>query len=198
MTYFCYLTNNIISNFEKNTLLFLFVIVLCIILQVLIAVIPAGPFQFMAGIIYGPFIGSIICLIAFIIGSILVYCITKKYGYNIISKFVKKDDIDKFKFLINSNKYKLIFIILFIIPGSPKDVMSYIAGLTDISLWQFILINLIGRIPSTFLTAYSGDLFSDSKIEQSIKFIIILIIISILGYFIYDYIKSKYNKNKPL
>ena len=182
--------------FNNYPIIFTAIIIICIILQVIIAVIPAGPFQFIAGIIYGPFVGSIICLMAFIIGSVLVYCLTKKYGYKIITKFVKTSDIEKFRSIINKKESKLIFILLFIIPGSPKDILSYIAGLTDISLWQFVLINVLGRIPSTFLTAYSGDLFDNKKLTSSMFVLVILLIISFIGYILYNILKSKYDSLK--
>ena len=182
--------------FNNYPIIFTAIIIICIILQVIIAVIPAGPFQFIAGIIYGPFVGSIICLMAFIIGSVLVYCLTKKYGYKIINKFVKTSDIEKFRSIINKKESKLIFILLFIIPGSPKDILSYIAGLTDISLWQFVLINVLGRIPSTFLTAYSGDLFDNKKLTSSMFVLVILLIISFIGYILYNILKSKYDSLK--
>lgn len=178
--------------FNTYPIVFTAMIIICIVLQVIVAVIPAGPFQFIAGIVYGPFVGSIICLIAFIIGNIFVYCLTKKYGYKLIHKFVKVSDLDKFRHIINKKELKLIFIILFIIPGSPKDILSYIAGLTDISLWQFILINIVGRIPSTFLTAYSGNLFDNNKLYSSMIVLAILLIISFIGYIAYNIFKSKY------
>ena len=46
---------------------------------------------------------------------------------------------------------------MFLIPGSPKDVLSYAAGLTKISVPSWIVINLIGRIPGILLSVLGGD-----------------------------------------
>ena len=44
-----------------------------------------------------------------------------------------------------------------LIPGSPKDVLSYAAGLMKLSLPSWIVINLIGRIPGILLSVLGGD-----------------------------------------
>ena len=183
-----------INILKNNLVIGIFFISFLIILQVIIAVIPSGPFQFIAGAVYGPFFGTIICLISFTIGSIIVFLLTKTYGFKLINIFFKKEDIYKFECLINNTKTKFLFFIIFLIPGSPKDILSYIVGLTNINLFQFLIINILGRIPSTLLTVYSGDKFVEKNYYLSFFFIVVLIFISIIGYFVYNNYFTKHKQ----
>jgi uncharacterized membrane protein YdjX (TVP38/TMEM64 family) len=46
--------------------------------------------------------------------------------------------------------------ILMTIPGTPKDLLSYFAGLTPLTLGQWLRIVVIARIPSLVTSTISG------------------------------------------
>ena len=67
--------------------------------------------------------------------------------------------------------------ILFFIPGTPKDLLTYIVPLTDISLKDFLVITLFARIPSVVSSTYGGDAFADKN------FIMLAIVYSAIAVF---------------
>ena len=94
-------------------------------LQVLVAVIPA--IQVVGGVLYGPFFGSLISFLGIVLGSLAVWGIVKKLGAPLVQAIVSEKHLKKFSFLEDDHKLLLILIILYIIPGIPKDVVTRIA-----------------------------------------------------------------------
>ena len=48
--------------------------------------------------------------------------------------------------------------VLMTIPGTPKDLLTYFVGLTDMKLGTFLLISLVGRLPSVLSSTVGGHL----------------------------------------
>src|SRR5712692_4643670 len=51
---------------------------------------------------------------------------------------------------------QFVQVVLFCIPGIPKDLLCYIAGLTPMPVVTFLLISTIGRFPGVFLSSLFG------------------------------------------
>jgi uncharacterized membrane protein YdjX (TVP38/TMEM64 family) len=67
-----------------------------------------------------------------------------------------------------------------VIPGIPKDLLSYAAGVSEIKLKPFLLLSLVGRSPALMVTiAMSRMLYNGSYTE-----LILLIAVSILLFLI--------------
>ncbi len=174
-----------------GTLLFISVL----ILQVIAAVIPGGPFEIAAGYTYGPIRGAIICNIGMTIGSFISYLCVKKFGKSIIQIFFSSEKIDKFEKLKSEKETKLteMFFIIFLIPGSPKDLLSYCAGLTKITPLKWILLCFICRTPAILLSTYSGGSLYNKNYTQFILLFVITIALSIIGSIIYKKITETKN-----
>lgn len=125
-------------------------------LQVLVAVIPGGPFSIAAGYAFGPLWGTVICLAATTAASLLVLLIVRRWGGAAV-RFLSGKDPEKLRLLQKLDRAEWVFFLVFLIPGSPKDVLSYAAGLMNISIPSWIVINLIGRIPGILLSVLGGD-----------------------------------------
>ena len=125
-------------------------------LQVFAAVIPGGPFSIAAGYAYGPVWGTLLCLGATSLASCLVLLIVRRFGAPLVRALggAAPEVLALFQGL---DRVEWVFFLVFLIPGSPKDVLSYAAGLTKISLPAWIGINLVGRIPGIVLSVLGGD-----------------------------------------
>ncbi len=132
------------------------------VLQVVIAFIPGEPVELAAGAIYGWWLGLIICIIGCIIGTWLVWMLVQRYGIALVNKMFKKD-VREVKFFQDSSRIELLTFILFLLPMTPKDMLTYVAGLTRIRFSTFLWISILARIPSMLSstlmasTAMSGD-----------------------------------------
>ena len=136
---------------------------ICMFLQVVAAVIPGGPFEVAAGYAFGTVMGSIIADVAMTIGSLFVFLMVRKFGMRFVELFVSKDKLDQVKFLKYSPKRDLVTFILFLIPGTPKDIITYFIGFTDMKLPVWIAITFIGRFPAIFLSAIGGSALNNGN-----------------------------------
>lgn len=75
--------------------------------------------------------------------------------------------------------------LLFLIPGTPKDLLSYLVGLTDIKLSHWIIICAVGRMPAIFLSVLSGNALNKADYGFVILMFAVMIALSICGFFFY-------------
>ena len=107
-------------------------------LQVVIAVIP--PIQVVGGVLFGWFWGGLLSFLGTLLGTMAIFVLVKKFGRPIVEAFVDEKQLKKFKFLQNEKKLTVILIILYLIPGIPKDVISYIVPLDSHKQEGFFLL----------------------------------------------------------
>lgn len=148
---------NIVSNPQKFKSwvwsfgqLGVLVFILTQILQVIISAIPGEAVQISGGYLYGTLLGTVYSLIGIMIGSVCVFYITRLLGYSLVRKIVSEEKLRKFYSLINSPKGEIAIFLLFLIPGLPKDILTYIAGLSPIKPLRFFAIVAIARLPGIF------------------------------------------------
>lgn len=158
-----------------------------VVVQVLLAVIPGGPFEICAGYAFGVIKGAILCDIATTIGSVLVFLFVKKFGMDFVELFFSKEKIESVKFLKSNKKSESIVFLLFLIPGTPKDLLSYLVGLTDMKLTHWLFITFIGRFPAIFLSALGGGAMGTKQYEVAVVSVAVIILLYIVGLFVYRY-----------
>lgn len=159
--------------------------------QVLLAIIPGGPFEVAAGALFGPWIGTLMCDVAMTVGGMITFFFVRKFGMKFIELFVDKKDIESVKFLHSNDKYTTLLFLFFLLPGTPKDLMCYLVGLTDIKWTTWLLINFVGRFPAILLSALGGSALGAQKYGIFIAAIAIIIVLYFLGSYLY----KKLNKN---
>ncbi|MCR5664659.1 MAG: VTT domain-containing protein [Oscillospiraceae bacterium] len=130
--------------------------VLMNVLQVFAAVIPAGPFSVAAGYAFGPLWGTVICLLSNSAAAMGVFWLIRRFGGAVV-RFLSGREPEEFELFRNKPRRELLLLLIFLIPGSPKDVLTYAAGLTDVSAPAFAGINLVGRIPGILLSVLGGE-----------------------------------------
>lgn len=168
--------------------------VFCVILQVLVAFIPGEPLELVAGYAFGTIEGFLLCLGASAIGSVLVFGLVRHYGVRLVEVFYPVEKLRNLRFLKNSPKRAVLYAIIFTIPGTPKDLLCYFAGLTDMKFRTFLLISSLGRIPAMITSTISGDALGTESYIPAIIVLGATLIISCIGLMIYNYICKKNNR----
>lgn len=168
------------------------VFILLTAFQTIFAFIPGEPFELFAGYAFGFFYGTLFSMLGIILGSIIVFLFTKKFGRKFVELFFSKEKIDSVKFLNDKTKLYTVTFIFFFIPGTPKDLLTYVSGLTPVSLWQWLLITSVARIPSIVTSTISGNALGEKKYTFAIVTFAITLIISLIGLLVYN----KINKSK--
>ena len=121
------------------------IFVLLQILQVIIPIVPGGVSCMVGVLVFGPVLGFIYNYIGLIIGSIIVYYLSNKYGISLIKKIFKEEVIMKYLKYIDNNGFNKLFIMAIILPWFPDDLLCYIAGISNITFKSFVLIVLTCR-----------------------------------------------------
>ncbi len=163
------------------------------IIQVVIAALPGDLTQLAGGYIYGTLFGSLYSMIGITIGSVIVFFASRLLGYSLINLFVSKETLEKFKFLINSPKSEAVMFILFLIPGMPKDFLSYLAGITPVKPVVFLTISSIARVPALVVSTYIGASLQQGNYTVVAAVSIIACILMAIGFFAKDRIISYLN-----
>jgi len=139
------------------------VFVLLMALQVVIAVIPGGPLEITAGVLFGGWLGTVLTVAGAFLGALTVYCLVRKFGRPLVNVFVSEEKFKKFSFLQEEDKLEFWVFILFLIPGIPKDLLTYIVPLTKIEGRYFLLLSTLARFPALFASVLMGDSLSDGR-----------------------------------
>ena len=109
-----------------------------------------------AGYAFGFVEGSLLTLAGFVLGSWLVFALVRRFGMRLVEVFFPKNKLNEIKFLQNPKKTRIISFLLMLIPGTPKDMLSYFAGLTNLKTGEWLTIVAIGRLPSLLTSTITG------------------------------------------
>ena len=163
-------------------------------MQVVVAVIPAGPLEVVAGYCFGTFKGALIVDVGMTIGSMAVFLLVRRFGMEFAELFIAKEKLDSVRFLKTSGRSVLTIFLLFLIPGVPKDVLAYGIGLTDLSPALWVFITAVGRFPSILLSTMSGDALMGRRYDYLLAVVAVLVVLTVAGTVIYRIMENKYSK----
>ncbi len=166
------------------------------VLQVLISLIPGELVEVGIGYTFGAIEGTLLCMFGVALASALVFLLVKWLGIRFVELFISRKKIDELRFINSEKKLKRLIFILFFIPGTPKDLLTYFVGLTRIKLHEFLIISLIARIPSLVSSTIGGNLIQHQAYGKAICLFVVTGIVSIGGIFLYNRIVNYRNEKK--
>ena len=154
-------------------------------LQVFIALIPGELLESAAGYAFGPLVGTLLCYAGVTAASCVVFSLTRRFGVKLVEVFISREKIKDLRFINTERKRDLLIFLLFFIPGTPKDLLTYFVGLTDIKLSVFLAISLVARIPSVVSSTFGGHLLGEGNYWGAVLLYSITGIVSLAGLAIY-------------
>ncbi len=156
-----------------------------VVLQVVIALIPGEPLEIAAGIAFGSLEGTLLVLAGIVIGSALVFLLVRLLGIKLVEVFFPLEKIHSLKFLQNHRKFEAVLFLIMFIPGTPKDLISYFVGLTEMKLGHWLLLAGLARIPSVVTSTVGGNALGEEKYLFALVVFLLAAAISLLGLWIY-------------
>ena len=159
--------------------------------QVIVALIPGELVEIAAGYCFGSWIGSLLCLIGIVLGSCTTILLVRYFGSRFVYAFYPKEKIDALPIINDPPKRNILTFILFVIPGTPKDLFTYAIGLTDMSVPLYIALTTAARFPSVILSTLSGGALGTKDYTMAINFVIVTAVVSGVGLLIYNGILKK-------
>lgn len=151
-------------------------------LQIVVAFIPGEVVQIAAGLLYGPWIGALVILAGCVISSAFIFALVHKLGGAVRAEHgARAEYLEKFRKFEKTGKLNIIVFILFLIPGLPKDVFTYLVPLTDMRMRTFLLLSNVGRIPGIVVSTYAADGLADGRLMESAIIFAVAAVIAVLG-----------------
>ncbi len=151
------------------------------ILQIVICVIPGQWLQFAAGYMYGFWMGYLFSLVGAFLGSVITYYVAKVLGHDAMHLIFGEEKIQKMLTTLNSKKAVVLVFIIFLIPGIPKDLCNYVAGLSEMKLKPFLVVSLIGRSPGMMGSLLIGRQINTGGYVSAAVIAAVAIVLCILG-----------------
>ena len=163
--------------------------------QIFLIFIPGEPIEVLAGMCYGIAGGTIFITVSACIITTLIYLAVRKLGRKFVYSICNEEKVKKLensKLFKNPKKIEWIMIILFLIPGTPKDLLVYISALLPIKPIRMIIISTFARFPSVISSAIAGAYLLQGNIRlMIISYTATFIIVGVLIFILCKIDKSK-------
>lgn len=156
-----------------------------VFLQVVVAIIPGEPLEIAGGYAFGAWWGTALCLIGAVLGSAAVFALVRRWGRPLAEVVFPKEKLDKLQFLHSSPKRTALLWLIFTAPGTPKDLLCYFAGLTDMKWRTWLLIATVGRLPSIVTSTVGGGALGDRNYTAAAIAFGVALTAAGVGYLVY-------------
>ena len=150
-------------------------------IQIIISMIPGQALQFAAGLLYGFWAGFLISLVGAVAGTVVTYYLARFLGRDAMHVLFGKGHIEDYLEKINSKKGYMLVFLIYLIPGVPKDLCSYAAGLSNMKLKAFLILSTIGRSPGMMGSLLIGKEIGQGNYISVIIISAIAVILFVLG-----------------
>lgn len=151
--------------------------------QIFLIFIPGEPIEILAGMCYGTFWGTVFIMISAFIISTAIFFMVRKFGRRFVYNFCDKrkiSHIENLKIFKDPRKVERVLFILFLLPGTPKDLLSYIAGLLPVKPSRYLIVCNLARFPSVISSTIAGKNLAVGNIKASVFLYIVTIILTVL------------------
>ena len=151
------------------------------IIQIVIAFIPGEPIEILAGALYGWAGGLFLCLLGCVMASSGIFVFSKRVGAPFAANLIRTGKLDKFSFLKDTKKLETIVFILFLIPGTPKDMLTYVVGTSPMKLISFLAISTLARLPSVLSSTIIGSSMRKGQWGMSASVFAFTAVLGVIG-----------------
>ena len=169
------------------------------IAQIFLPILPGEPIEILAGMCYGTIGGVLFIIFSVFVTTTIIFFLVRKFGKEFVYGMCSKERVDKIensKLFKNPRKLEYIMLILFLIPGTPKDILVYIAGLLPIKPLRFILISSFVRFPSIISSTIAGANLVEGNWQFSIMiYAITFAIVGIIVFIMQKVDKTNLTRN---
>lgn len=148
---------NKLLNQHKTESIFLYIGLQ--IVQIVVSVLPGQALQFAAGYAYRFWLGFLFSIIGVALGTVITFYLARFLGKGALHVIFGEEKFSKFLHTLNKKRSFVALFVIFLIPGIPKDLFIYAAGVSEIRILPFLLLSLIARTPAMMGSVMMGSMF---------------------------------------
>ena len=158
-------------------------LIICIqIVQVVVCFLPGQPVQFAASYMFGVARGFALSITGAVIGTVISFYLAKLLGNDAVTLFFGEEKVRDYKKKLDSGRGLLLAFLIYLIPGIPKDLVSYVAGISDMRFRPFLLVATVGRMPGMLGSLMLGHFFGRQDYRAMIIIAVIVAVILLICY----------------
>lgn len=180
----------------ENYLIGALCLVLVCAVQVVVALVPGELVEIAAGYAFGAVWGTILCVTGIMLGSVAVILLVRRFGRRFVYAFYPKEKMDRLPIVSDPKKRNTLVLVLFLIPGTPKDMLTYAVGLTDMSIPLYLLLTTFARFPSVISSTMGGDAVGNQQYITAIIVFAVTAAVSAAGLLLYRYIQKRHEQRR--
>ena len=166
-------------------------------MQVIIAPIPGEITGPVGGALFGTAWGMFYSTVGLTVGTLVCFGLGRMWGEPLIRPWLSEHHWNKMNFIIEAEGAILCFI-LYLIPGFPKDIISYLFGMSPMPFWVFAVVSTIGRLPGTWISSYFGAHVGEQQYIYALLFIALVAAMCLPLYYYREKIVRRFHrKSQP-
>src|SRR4029077_8159383 len=151
-------------------------------LQVIISPIPGEITGPVGGALFGTTLGLIYSTIGLTLGTLFCFWVGRKWGEPLVRPWLSEHHWNRMSFIIEAEGAIICFIV-YLVPGFPKDIVSYLFGISPMPFWIFAIISTVARIPGTWVSSYFGAHVAEQQYIYAIAFMAIVVALCLPLYY---------------
>lgn len=151
-------------------------------LQVVVFFIPGEIPQVVGGYLFGLWTGTLLSLAGIALGSLVSFIVARALGVPFVHALFEREKVEQVRRILQSPRAKLSFFLLFLIPGLPKDILCYAAGLSSIRLFVFLSFSSVGRLPGIAGSALMGQAAAERRWPLAATVLALAVVLFVIGY----------------
>ena len=160
-------------------------------LQIALAFLPGEPVELASGYAFGFWEGTLVCMAASAAASSAVYWAVRRWGWSLVGLFFDRSHFDRFSWLHDARKLELVMLVVFLIPGTPKDFLTYFAGLTSMRFPAVLAITTLGRIPSVVTSTVAASAFGSGNYGVAVGSVAVAVALAAMGGALYRLFEAR-------
>lgn len=170
------------------------------VLQVFIFIIPGDTVQAAGGYLFGFWPGLALTITGIAAGSSINFWVARALGRPVVERLFPRRQIDRLSALANASRAQVGFFLLFVIPGIPKDILCYVAGVSPLRFPFFLAVSTLGRIPGIVASTLMGHAAAKQRWTLSIVLFVTAVVLFAVGYLykdrLHDWIDRHVHRNR--
>ena len=160
-------------------------------LQIVLAFLPGEPVELAFGYAFGFWEGTALCLLASGLASSAIYWAVRRWGWRVVGLFFDRSALEEVSWLRGARRLELAMLVVFLIPGTPKDFLTYFAGLTKMRFSAVLAITTLGRIPSIVTSTVAASAFGSGNYGVAAASVAVAVALAAAGGVLYRRFESR-------
>jgi len=153
------LTDFLAANEGQNVIVYLAIQIVTVIIG-----LPIGQvINFAGGLIFGTPLAFLLSLGGTAVGTFTAFNIARHLGKEFVLMLFREKNVAKFTQMMDTSKAYVVVILIYLIPGFPKDIFTYAAGLSNLKALPFTMTAIVARSPAILATLLFAGFLRDSN-----------------------------------